>query len=31
VRDEQQHLARGADAPFEPNPPGYMPPVMPPP
>jgi hypothetical protein len=31
VRDEQQHLARGADVPFEPNPPGYMPPAMPPP
>jgi hypothetical protein len=31
VRDEHNHLARGADAPFEPNPAGYMPPAPPPP
>ena len=31
VRDEHQHLARGAAAPFAPNPPGYMPPAPPPP
>jgi hypothetical protein len=31
VRDENKHLARGSDALFEPNPPGYVPPAMPPP